>query len=120
MVATFGATSTFAVVFESTSSTEWPGATSVSMNRSPRFSKTARSVMSMSTHDLPVSGSVQRGMNLLSPFLLQCSMTTMRRLTPATRSIAPPIPLTSLPGIIQFARSPCSSTSIAPRIARSM
>ena len=47
-------------------------------------------------------------------------MTTTTRLTPATRSIAPPMPLTSLPGIIQLARSPFSETSMAPRIAMSI
>ena len=34
--------------------------------------------------------------------------------------MAPPMPFTSLPGIIQFARSPVWLTSIAPRMARSM
>ena len=55
-----------------------------------------------------------------SPFLLTCSMTTITRFTPATRSIAPPMPFTSLPGIIQLAMSPSCEISIAPRIARSM
>jgi hypothetical protein len=35
-----------------------------------------------------------------------CSITTMIFLTPATRSIAPPMPLIILPGIIQLAMSP--------------
>ena len=47
-------------------------------------------------------------------------MVTMTRFTPATRSIAPPMPFTILPGIIQLARSPFSATSMAPRIERSM
>ncbi len=47
-------------------------------------------------------------------------MVTITRLTPATRSIAPPMPLPILPGIIQLARSPFSATSMAPRIDRSM
>ena len=47
-------------------------------------------------------------------------MTTITRLTPATRSMAPPMPLTILPGIIQLARSPFTATCIAPRIDRSM
>ena len=47
-------------------------------------------------------------------------MVTTQRLTPATRSIAPPMPFTSLPGTIQLARSPFRETSIAPRIARSI
>eukprot|EP00419_Tripos_fusus_P064675 CAMPEP_0172927430 /NCGR_PEP_ID=MMETSP1075-20121228/217458_1 /TAXON_ID=2916 /ORGANISM="Ceratium fusus, Strain PA161109" /LENGTH=66 /DNA_ID=CAMNT_0013788683 /DNA_START=118 /DNA_END=314 /DNA_ORIENTATION=+ len=36
-----------------------------------------------------------------------------------TRSIAPPIPLTILPGMIQFARSPLAATSMAPKIVTS-
>ncbi|OPZ49803.1 MAG: hypothetical protein BWY91_02980 [bacterium ADurb.BinA028] len=36
---------------------------------------------------------------------------------PWTRSIAPPIPLTILPGIIQLAMSPAADTCMAPRIA---
>ncbi len=47
-------------------------------------------------------------------------MITMTRLTPATRSMAPPMPLTRLPGIIQFARSPFADTSMAPSMATSM
>jgi len=49
-----------------------------------------------------------------------CSISTTTRLTPATRSIAPPIPFTILPGIIQFARSPFSATCSAPRIEMSI
>ena len=76
--------------------------------------------MIMSTTFLPVSGSVHSGMNLGSPFLELCSITTMIFLTPATRSIAPPIPFTILPGIIQLAMSPPSDTSIAPSTVRSI
>ena len=47
-------------------------------------------------------------------------MTTMIFLTPATRSMAPPMPFTILPGIIQLAMSPLSDTSIAPSTARSI
>ena len=47
-------------------------------------------------------------------------MTTMMRLTPATRSIAPPMPLIILPGIIQLAMSPFSLTSIAPSTVKSI
>ncbi|MCY1234402.1 hypothetical protein D9M72_469840 [compost metagenome] len=53
-------------------------------------------------------------------FLAVCSISTTTRPTPATRSIAPPMPLTILPGIIQLARSPFSLTCIAPRMARLM
>ena len=70
----------------------------------------------------PVSGSVHSGRILRSspPSFRRavCSISTITRLTPATRSIAPPIPLTILPGIIQLARSPLALTCIAPRIAR--
>ena len=49
-----------------------------------------------------------------------CSISTITRLAPWTRSIAPPIPLTILPGIIQFAMSPAAETCMAPRIAASI
>src|ERR1041385_147888 len=81
---------------------------------------TARSVMIMSTTFLPVTGSVHSGMNLGSPFFETCSITTMIFLTPATRSIAPPMPLIILPGTIQLARSPFSATSMPPSTARSI
>ena len=44
----------------------------------------------------------------------------MTRLAPWTRSIAPPMPLIILPGMVQFARSPFAETCIAPSIATSM
>ena len=59
----------------------------------------------MSTTRAPVSGRL----HCLSSFGLPpavCSISTTTFFTPATRSIAPPIPFTILPGIIQFARSP--------------
>ena len=46
-------------------------------------------------------------------------MATISRLPQATKSMAPPIPLTILPGIIQLAILPDSSTSIAPITVRS-
>ena len=49
-----------------------------------------------------------------------CSMSTMTFLAPCTRSIAPPMPLTILLGIIQLAMSRASETCIAPRIAASI
>ena len=77
-----------------------------------------------------VSGSVQRLRIFFSSTgggapgtalpLATCSIITITRLAAATRSIAPPIPLIILPGIIQLARSPVSATCIAPRIAQSM
>ena len=76
--------------------------------------------MTMSTTFLPVRGRVQDGMNLGSPFFEVCSITTMIFLTPATKSIAPPMPLIILPGIIQLAMSPSWLTSIAPSTVRSI
>ena len=54
------------------------------------------------------------------PSLATCSISTITRFAPWTRSIAPPIPLTIFPGIIQFAMSPDAETCIAPRIAASI
>ena len=81
---------------------------------------TARSVMMRSTTFLPVSGSLHRSRILGAPPLAACSMATMTRFAPVTRSIAPPMPFNTLPGMVQLAMSPCSLTSIAPRMARSM
>ena len=47
-------------------------------------------------------------------------MSTMTRLAPWTRSIAPPMPLTILPGTIQLARSPLTETCMPPSTATSM
>ena len=44
----------------------------------------------------------------------------MTFLAPCTRSMAPPMPLTILPGIIQLAMSPSLETCIAPRMAASI
>src|SRR5690606_7925080 len=106
-------------VFCCTSPRPTPGASSAKTRPSGPTSNTARSVMIRLTTPRPVSGRVHSGRILESPFLVQCSISTTTRLTPATRSIAPPMPLTILPGTIQLARSPLSVTSIAPRIARS-
>ena len=43
-------------------------------------------------------------------------MATMTRAALATRSIAPPIPFTIFPGIVQLARSPRQETCMAPRM----
>ena len=80
---------------------------------------TARSVTIVWTHATPVSGSVHRSRIFGAPSLVVCSIITITRAAPATRSIAPPMPLIILPGIIQFARSPCSETSIAPSTRQS-
>jgi hypothetical protein len=54
------------------------------------------------------------------PSLSVCSMSTMTRAAPWTRSIAPPMPFTILPGTIQLARSPARETCMPPRTAVSM
>jgi hypothetical protein len=78
--------------------------------------------MMRSTTPTPVSGSVHCGRIFRSIvpsfFFATCSISTTTLFTPATRSMAPPMPLTILPGIIQLARSPFSLTCIAPRIDR--
>lgn len=51
--------------------------------------------------------------------LFECSITTITSDPQATKSIAPPIPLTSLPGIIQFAMSHVLLTCKAPSIVKS-
>ncbi len=73
--------------------------------------------MIRSTTPRPVSGSEHSETILAVPSLATCSVITSTRRAPATRSIAPPMPLTTLPGIDQLARSPPADTSIAPRIA---
>ena len=86
--------------------------------------KTPRSVITMSTTRVPVSGRSHWfssfGLSEPSLPLAVCSITTTTFLTPATRSMAPPMPFTILPGIIQLARSPFSATCMAPRIDRLM
>ena len=69
---------------------------------------------------MPVSGSVQSSTIFGVPSFAVCSIITMTRLAPWTRSIAPPMPLIILPGIIQLARSPSPDTCIAPSTATSM
>src|SRR3984893_12509743 len=118
----FSATRNSASVFDFTSSSVTPSASSISaMPSLPCLSmvKTARSVTTRSTTRSPVSGRLHF-LRSFGPSLAECSITTTTRLTPATRSIAPPMPLTILPGIIQLARSPFCATCIAPRIDRSI
>ena len=69
---------------------------------------------------LPVSGSERLAHNFVGVSLGDVLHHHDHALAPWTRSIAPPMPLTILPGIIQFARSPRSETCIAPSTARSM
>ena len=82
------------------------------------MSKTPKSVMIRLTTPLPVKGSEQCFKILGLPSLAVCSIRITIFCTPATKSIAPPMPLTFFPGIIQLAKSPRSETSIAPKIAR--
>src|SRR5205823_5860023 len=76
-------------------------------------SMTASSVTMWSTTSTPVSGSVHffRILGLLSR--VACSMAMNTRFAPATRSMAPPMPLSILPGMAQLASVPFSSTCSA-------
>jgi len=76
--------------------------------------------MIRSTTRRPVSGKEHSLTIFNAPSFATCSMSTMTRLAPWTRSMAPPIPLTILPGIIQLAMSPTRDTCIAPRMAASI
>ena len=67
----------------------------------------------------PKSNYTKKLINFDFPFLLVCIIATIIFSALATKSIAPPIPLTILPGIFQFAISPFCETSIAPNIVRS-
>ncbi len=71
------------------------------------------------THAAPVSGSVHFSTILGEPSRAVCSIITITRAAPWTRSIAPPIPLIIFPGTAQLARSPRTSTCIAPSTATS-
>src|SRR4051794_12692923 len=117
----FSAASKAAPVLVRTSSRLTLGCSSISTRPPPGFtSNTARSVMIRLTTPLPVIGSVHSFKIFGLPSLEVCSISAPPRFTPATRSIAPPGPFTILPGIIQFAMSPLSVTSKAPRMARSI
>lgn len=82
------------------------------------FSKTANSVISLLTTPLPVRGKLHSFKILWLP-LAVCSITTNTWLLLETKSIAPPIPLTNFPGIIQLAISQVEETYIAPKIVKS-
>ena len=71
------------------------------------------------TQASPVTGSEHSSTILGAPSRAVCSIITTTFAAPWTRSIAPPMPLTSLPGTAQFARSPRALTCIAPRTATS-
>ncbi|CAB4833519.1 unannotated protein [freshwater metagenome] len=103
-----------------TSSTLTPGAVSTSTRPPGATSITAISVIIRFTTFLPVSGREHSSTILWVPSRATCSIMTMTKRAPCTRSIAPPMPLTILPGIIQLARSPVVETCIAPKTAASI
>ena len=78
------------------------------------MSSTAKSVTTFLTQPTPVRGKVHSVSSLDSPSRLLCCMATMMFSALATRSMAPPMPLTMRPGIFQLAMSPRSETSMAP------
>ena len=82
-------------------------------------SMTHSSVTMSVTQLTAVRGMVHFFRILGSPFLVQCSRATMTFLVPATRSMAPPMPFTTLPGTIQLARLNSSSTCRPPRMVAS-
>src|SRR5699024_11108487 len=96
----YRATSNSASVFSLTSSTVAPSCSSTSFMAPSSKSNTARSVMRRSTTRSPVRGSSHSFLIFASPCLLTWSMMTTTFLAPATRSMAPPMPFTSTPGII--------------------
>ncbi len=81
--------------------------------------KTACSVTTTSTASRAVSGNVHSRTSFASPFGVVEVIVTITRRAPTTRSIAPPTPRTSFPGIAQLAMSPRSLTWSAPRTATS-
>ena len=101
-------------VLAATSSRLTPSASSTSLRPDGGRRRTRQS--SVMTVDHAHAGQRQRalGDDLRIAVLGACSISTTTRVTPATRSIAPPMPLTILPGTIQLARSPLLVTSIAP------
>ncbi len=103
------------------SSTDTPGACSSSLKPpSDNTSSTANSVTIFLTQRIPVSGREHFLRSFEAPSLFTCCMATMIFLAEATKSMAPPIPFTILPGIFQLAMSPFSDTSIAPKMVRSI
>ena len=84
------------------------------------ISNTAKSVMILETHLLPVNG-IDTPQEFWSTFLSTCSITTTTLVAEGllTRSIAPPIPFT-LPGNPQLAKSPFDDTCKPPNIVKSI
>ncbi len=79
---------------------------------------TASSVTTRSTGRVDVTGSVHFFMIFGAP-LAVCCIATITRLAPDTRSMAPPMPGTIFPGIVQLANSPDWSTCRPPSTVRS-
>ena len=71
------------------------------------------SVMTRLTTARPVRGKLHSLTIFNMPSLVRCSIITMTRFAPWTRSMAPPIPLTSFPGTNQLARSPAAIGPLA-------
>src|SRR5688572_19944840 len=107
-----------ASVARSTSATPTPGAVSSTVARPSGNPMTASSVTTRSTARADVRGRRHFATIFDLPFAV-CCMATITRLAPETRSIAPPMPGTILPGIIQLARCPCESTCRPPRTVTS-
>src|SRR3546814_607515 len=108
-----------ASVDASTCSRVTPGASSTTVNEAVATSKTPRLVITRCTTARPVSGSEQETISLAPPSRVVWSISTITLRAPWTRSIAPPMPLTILPGTIQLARSPVTETCMPPRTATS-
>mmetsp|Transcript_51318 Transcript_51318/g.159064 ORF Transcript_51318/g.159064 Transcript_51318/m.159064 type:complete len:224 (-) Transcript_51318:1037-1708(-) len=124
MVFRGSATSNSKPVAALTASRVTPGAISRSVGLAPSGacllkSKTPMSVMHRSTTLSPVRGREQLCFSLCLSPLAKCSMTIKTLESEETRSMAPPMPLTIFPGMIQLARSPLAATSIAPRMVTS-
>ena len=83
-------------------------------------SKTPKLVIMVFTTPFPVRGKLQLSTIFGAPSFALWSIRTITFFTPATKSIAPPIPLTIFPGIIQLAKSPFLETSKAPSIDKSI
>ena len=108
----------FASVAATTWSTETPGASSLTTRPSSVGSITASSVTMRLMRRAEVNGSVHFFRIFGLPLAVWIiAMTT--RLQPVTRSMAPPMPGTILPGTIQLASRPRSSTSRPPSTVRS-
>lgn len=93
---------------------------SVRISFPPRFSNTASSVITTEATPLPVRGSVHSGSNFIYNLpsfpIAECCIRTTTFEPEETKSMAPPMPFITLPGIIQLAISPFSLTWKEPNI----